>query len=74
MTDPNRKRRAVWSITAWWMLLTITLWLLGRATTQPATLTGCAASAALLVAVGEAGHGLHRRLQARKGRSHSPEQ
>ncbi|MFD5569453.1 hypothetical protein [Streptomyces cadmiisoli] len=76
MTDPNRKRRAVWSVTAWWMLLTVTLWLLGKATEQPATLAGCAASAALLVAIGEIGEGLRRGRQAhrlsRKCRARSP--
>jgi hypothetical protein len=69
MTDPRRWRRFVCSVTAWWMLLSLALWLLGKALDQPASLAACAASAALLVAVGEVGDGLRRRLATRRHRS-----
>ncbi|WP_370417632.1 hypothetical protein AB8O64_02520 [Streptomyces sp. QH1-20] len=62
MTDPRRRRRFVWSVTAWWMLLTLILWLVGKALDQPASLAACAACAALLVLVGEIGDGLRRSL------------
>ncbi|WP_235192912.1 hypothetical protein [Streptomyces viridochromogenes] len=61
----RRWRRFVWSVTAWWMLLALALWLLGRALQQPASLAACAASAALLVAIGEAGDALRRRRTTR---------
>ncbi|GGW84412.1 hypothetical protein [Streptomyces bobili] len=58
---PTRLRRLIRSLTAWWLLLTTGLWLLGRATDQSASPTACAASAAFLLAVGEAGDWLRRR-------------
>ncbi|MFF7535297.1 hypothetical protein ACFZB2_40525 [Streptomyces bobili] len=61
MTNPTRLRRLIWSLTAWWLLLTMGLWLLGRATDQSASPVACAASAAFLLAVGEAGDWLRRR-------------
>lgn len=73
MTDTRRRRRFVRSVIVWWMLLTLTLWLVGKALDEPASLTACAASAALLVTVGEIGDGLRRRLStprsARRRRS-----
>ncbi|WP_426570093.1 hypothetical protein [Streptomyces canus] len=68
MTDTRRQWRFVWSVTAWWVLLALALWLLGKALGQPTSLAACAASAALLVAVGEVGEGLRRRLRARRRR------
>ncbi|MCX5522489.1 hypothetical protein OG342_06365 [Streptomyces bobili] len=61
MTDPTRVRRLFWSLTAWWILLATGLWLLGQATNQSASPTACAASAAFLLAIGEAGDWLRRR-------------
>lgn len=58
---PTRLRRLVWSLTAWWLILATGLWLLGRVTDQSAPPTACAASAAFLLAVGEAGDWLRRR-------------
>jgi hypothetical protein len=68
VTDTRRRWRSVWSVTAWWVLLALALWLLGKALEQPTSLAACAASAALLVAVGEVGEGLRRRLRARRHR------
>ncbi|MER6999185.1 hypothetical protein [Streptomyces sp. NPDC000410] len=68
MTDPRRLRRFALPVTAWWMLLALALWLLGKALDQPASLAACAASAALLVAVGEAGDWLRRRITRRSAR------
>ncbi|MFD5786766.1 hypothetical protein ACFWH1_09030 [Streptomyces sp. NPDC127037] len=45
----------------WWITVALALWLLGMALGQPVRLAGCAASAALLVAIGEAGDWLRRR-------------
>jgi hypothetical protein len=50
------------------VLLALALWLLGKALGQPTALATCAASAALLAAVGEVGEGLRRRLKARRRR------
>ncbi|MFF4658736.1 hypothetical protein [Streptomyces sp. NPDC001381] len=62
MTDTRRRWRFIWSVTAWWVLLALALWLLGKALDQPTSLAACAASAALPVAVGEVGEGMRRRL------------
>ncbi|MGW3647814.1 hypothetical protein [Streptomyces sp. NPDC000878] len=51
----------------WWVTVTLALWLLGMALGQPVRLAGCAASAALLVAIGEAGDWLRRRWVSRRG-------
>ncbi|MEV4231205.1 hypothetical protein AB0J81_29780 [Streptomyces bobili] len=59
---PTRPTRLIRSLIAWWLLLTTGLWLLGRATEQSASPTACAASAAFLLALGEAGDWLRRRL------------
>ncbi|WP_406861032.1 hypothetical protein ABZO31_11430 [Streptomyces sp. HUAS MG47] len=57
-----RRIGTAWSVTAWWMLLTLFLWFLGTVFDQPASLAAYAASAALMVAIGEAGDWLRRRL------------
>ncbi|MFE5302158.1 hypothetical protein [Streptomyces sp. NPDC056632] len=68
MTDTRRRWRFVWSVAAWWVLLALALWLLGQALDRPASLAACSASAALLIAVGEVGDGLRRRLRVRRHR------
>ncbi|MEU9032016.1 hypothetical protein AB0D46_31825 [Streptomyces sp. NPDC048383] len=55
------------SVLGWWAVLTGLLWLAGTALDGPAPLGGCAASAAVLVAVGEAGDWVRRRWTARPG-------
>ncbi|MEU9279705.1 hypothetical protein [Streptomyces sp. NPDC048341] len=55
------------SVTAWWITATLALWLLGMALGQQVSLAGCAASAALLVAIGETGDWLRRRWASRRG-------
>ena len=57
--------RAALSVLAWWAIVTLTLWLLSKALGQPAQLAPCAASAALLVTIGETGDWLRRRWRAR---------
>ncbi|MFE1575387.1 hypothetical protein [Streptomyces fradiae] len=56
----RRRGRQVASLVAWWAVLALALWLLGHAVDQPAGLAPSAASAALLVAVGEAGYLVRR--------------
>ncbi|MGW1542503.1 hypothetical protein ACWCPM_20090 [Streptomyces sp. NPDC002309] len=68
MTDTRSRWRTVRSVTAWWVLLALALWLLSKALDQRTSLAACAASAALLVVVGEVGEGLRRRLRARRRR------
>ncbi|MFF2573563.1 hypothetical protein [Streptomyces sp. NPDC058084] len=65
MTDTRRRWRFVWSVR---VLLALALWLLGQALDRPASLAACSASAALLIAVGEVGDGLRRRLRVRRHR------
>ncbi|MDH6697462.1 hypothetical protein [Streptomyces sp. MAA16] len=60
--------RQVASLAAWWLLLTLALWLLGLIVDQPAGFWACAASAALLVAIGEAGASLRSWVTSRRGR------
>ncbi|MEW2585606.1 hypothetical protein [Streptomyces virginiae] len=55
MTPRRPAPRLLPSLIAWWALVTALLWLTGKAAYQPASITGCAASAAFLVALGEAG-------------------
>lgn len=69
MTGMRHWKRFVWSVAAWWIVLSLALWLLGKALDEPASLAACAASAALLVVVGEVGDGLRRRLGTRRHRS-----
>jgi hypothetical protein len=70
VSGATNRRRVIASVILWWAVLTLVLWLLSRASSQPAGLAGCAASAVLLVAVGEAGDWLRCRWHAsRRGRS-----
>ncbi|MBT2369520.1 hypothetical protein J7E88_30655 [Streptomyces sp. ISL-10] len=59
------KRRHWWTVLgqwiAWWALVTAAFWLLGKVLDQPTSLIGCAASAVLVIAVGEFGDRLRRR-------------
>ncbi|GAQ64983.1 hypothetical protein [Streptomyces scabiei] len=61
MTSRRHVRRLAVSLTVWWALIALVLWLAGQALDQPATLAQCITSAAFLVAVGEAGDWLRRR-------------
>jgi hypothetical protein len=54
------------SVIVWWFAVTLTLWLLGTHAAQPVRFTGRAASAVLLVAIGEAGDWLPRHWVARR--------
>ncbi|ULR52293.1 hypothetical protein [Streptomyces deccanensis] len=64
MTSRRRVWRLAVSLTVWWALIALVLWLVGKALDQPATLTQCIASAAFLAAVGETGDWLRRRRRA----------
>ncbi|WP_340377605.1 hypothetical protein U5640_22710 [Streptomyces sp. SS7] len=61
-----RQWRFAWSVAVWWVLLALVLWLLGQALDQPASFAACAASAAMLVTLGEAGDWLRRRRSTRR--------
>ncbi|MFE3323952.1 hypothetical protein [Streptomyces sp. NPDC059176] len=66
MSGPSRRTwRLAGSLLAWWLPLALGLWLVGRATGQPASAASCAASAALLAAIGETGDWVRRRWRAR---------
>lgn len=67
----SRARPEALSLTAWWAVLTLALWLLGHATGHPADLAASAATAALMAAIGETGDWARRRWKARR---HPPEQ
>ncbi|WP_432135809.1 MULTISPECIES: hypothetical protein [unclassified Streptomyces] len=69
MTGRARLVRQAWSLTAWWLLLTLALWLLGHAVGQVSSPTACAASSAFLVGMGEIGDWLRRRWAAHRGQS-----
>ncbi|GAA1264202.1 hypothetical protein GCM10009646_60090 [Streptomyces aureus] len=58
--------RQTMSLTTWWIVITITLWSLGKGIGQSAELAPCAASAAFLVAMGEAGDWVRRRWRTRR--------
>ncbi|MDJ0382157.1 hypothetical protein [Streptomyces sp. G-G2] len=64
MTSKTLSRFPAWSILARWATLTGILWLASTALGHRTPLAACAASAALLVAVGEAGDWLRRRWTA----------
>ncbi|EFL35415.1 predicted protein [Streptomyces viridochromogenes DSM 40736] len=61
--------RHAWSLTAWWLLLVLALWLLGQAVGQTSSLTACAASSAFLIGIGEIGDWLRRPLAAHRRRT-----
>jgi hypothetical protein len=67
MTGRTQLARHAWSLTAWWLLLTLALWLLGHAVGHASSLTACAASSAFLVGMGEIGDWLRRRWAAHRG-------
>lgn len=67
----SRARREALSLTAWWAMLTLALWLLGHVTGHPAGLAPSAAAAALFTAIGEAGDWARRRWKVRR---HPPEE
>ncbi|MFI6012684.1 hypothetical protein ACIBAG_28400 [Streptomyces sp. NPDC051243] len=69
MTGRTRLWRHTWSLTAWWLLLALALWLLGQAVNQATSLTACAASSALMVGIGEIGDWLRRRRAAHRGQA-----
>ncbi|MDX3238579.1 hypothetical protein PV392_23395 [Streptomyces sp. ME03-5709C] len=66
MRRKPKGRRLAWSLVAWWSLLALVLWLLGRAFDHPASLLQCTASAAVLAAVGELGDWLRRRRRTNR--------
>ncbi|MEV5523225.1 hypothetical protein AB0N43_22500 [Streptomyces pseudogriseolus] len=51
---------------AWWVLVTAVLWVIGELVDQQAGLAACAASAVLLVVIGEAGDRVRRWRDARR--------
>lgn len=53
------------TLIVWWALVTAALWLSGKATDQPPSITGCATSAAFLIAIGEAGDWARRKRRPR---------
>ncbi|MEU9602910.1 hypothetical protein [Streptomyces sp. NPDC048057] len=68
-TAPSPARRTVLSLLVWWAGFTAALWLLGLLLDGPSSLVACAASAALLLALGEVAHLLNRRFARGRGRS-----
>ncbi|WP_433543814.1 hypothetical protein ACQPZG_00910 (plasmid) [Streptomyces sp. CA-294286] len=68
MTASWSWRREIGSVGLWWSTLTLVLWLLSRSTGQPTDVLRCAASAALLVTVGEVGDRLRRKYSTLKSR------
>nr|WSW42439.1 hypothetical protein OG296_04465 [Streptomyces sp. NBC_01001]WSW63119.1 hypothetical protein OG513_33620 [Streptomyces sp. NBC_00998] len=71
----NHSRRAeAVSIALWWAALTLLFWAGGHVRDVPASLAGCAASAAFLIGLGETAHWLRRRIQdhraTRRSRTH----
>ncbi|MFD7900338.1 hypothetical protein [Streptomyces sp. NPDC059743] len=71
MTDKTRWLPLARSLLMWWVVVTLILWLLGKALGQSAGLAACAASAVLLVAIGETGDWLRRRWTAYRLRTPS---
>lgn len=69
MTGRARWWRHAGSLTGWWLLLTLTMWLLGQVVDQTASLAACASSSALLVGVGETGDWVRRRWTAHRGQA-----
>ncbi|PJM91440.1 hypothetical protein CG719_33810 [Streptomyces sp. CB01373] len=64
------KRRRWWSVislwVAWWAAIAAAFWVLGMVLDQPTSLAGCAASAVLVIVVGEVGDRLRRRFVHRR--------
>ncbi|WP_199846166.1 hypothetical protein [Streptomyces sp. H-KF8] len=69
MTGRTRLRRHAGSLTAWWLLLTLMLWLLGQAVDQAASPAACASSSALLIGIGEIGDWARRRRATHRGQA-----
>ncbi|MFG2749705.1 hypothetical protein [Streptomyces xanthophaeus] len=63
------RRRTAGPLLVWWLLVTVLLWVPGKALAQPVTAWECAVSAVLLMAVGEAGEGVWQRLRRRVRRA-----
>ncbi|MEU5973740.1 hypothetical protein [Streptomyces sp. NPDC047315] len=71
-TAPSPARRMVLSLLVWWAGFTAVLWLLGLFLDGPSSLVACAASAALLLTLGELGYRLNRRFsRGPRGRGRS---
>lgn len=68
-----RRRSELISVAVWWAALTTVLWLSAAALGHRTTLGGCAASALVFVAVGEAGDRLRRRCAGRTARKGAPD-
>ncbi|GHH45213.1 hypothetical protein [Streptomyces candidus] len=66
MTESRSWQRGIGSVGLWWIMLTLVLWPLSRSTGQLTDIPRCAASAALLVAVGELGDWLRRKYLVAK--------
>ncbi|MFJ6935491.1 hypothetical protein [Streptomyces sp. NPDC101132] len=54
------------SVVLWWAGFTLVLWWGGQLRHSPASLAACAASAALLVALGETAHSIRQYLRRRR--------
>ncbi|MCM9083056.1 hypothetical protein L1606_34090 [Streptomyces spororaveus] len=67
----NRRAEAV-SIVLWWGSLTLLFWAGGHVRDSPAALVRCAASAALLISLGETAHWLRHRIHRATRRSGTP--
>ncbi|WP_327233028.1 hypothetical protein OG349_02725 [Streptomyces sp. NBC_01317] len=62
-----RRWSEIRSLIAWWVVVTVVLWVLGIVFDQPVRLAGCAATAALVIAIGEVGDRLRRRWSSGRG-------
>ncbi|GJF24759.1 hypothetical protein SHO565_53230 [Streptomyces sp. HO565] len=51
---------------AWWAFVTAVLWVIGELVGEQAGLAACAASAVLVIVIGEAGDRVRRRRDARR--------
>lgn len=60
----NETGSQVISLTAWWAMVTVIIWVISLIADQPASLAECAGSAALLTGLGEIGDWLRRRWSA----------
>ncbi|MGW6395193.1 hypothetical protein ACWFR1_32895 [Streptomyces sp. NPDC055103] len=57
------------SLIAWWGMITLALWVVGRMLGTQAPLGPYAASAALMIVVGESGDRVRRRWKSRRQRA-----